>query len=114
MADERDSVTVEEVDVATLQGSMVAGRWTARQLVEAYVDRIERLVRGVRGLRSVLEVNPDELAIADTLDRERAAGQVRGALHGIPILLKDNVDTADRMLTTAGSLALMESRPRQD
>src|SRR3712207_971840 len=108
------SVQVEEVDVATLRDGLAAGRWTARQLVEAYVARIEALDRGERGLRSVLEVNPDAPDLADASDRERAEGRVRGPLHGIPILLKDNVDTADRMLTTAGSLALTGSRPARD
>jgi amidase len=111
MADERSSVNVEEIDVSTLQALMQSGRATARQLVEAYVARIEALDGS---LRSVLEVNPEALSIADALDRERAAGQVRGPLHGIPILLKDNIDTADRMLTTAGSLALVGSRPARD
>jgi amidase len=111
MTDERSTVNVEEVDVATLQEWMRTGRANARQLVEAYVARIEALDGS---LRSVLEVNPDALDSADALDRERAAGTVRGPLHGIPILLKDNVDTADRQLTTAGSLALMDSRPARD
>ena len=114
MSAEYPSVQVEEVGIASLRDGLAAGHWTARQLVEAYVARIERLDRGDRGLRSVLEVNPDAHALADASDRERADGRVRGPLHGIPILLKDNVDTADRMLTTAGSLALVESRPDRD
>src|SRR4051794_37968833 len=114
MAEDAGTVNVEEVDIATLQAGLASGRWTSRQLVEAYVERIERLDRAEHGLSSVLEVNPDALAIADALDAERAAGTVRGPLHGIPILLKDNIDTADSMLTTAGSLALMDSRPPQD
>jgi amidase len=111
MADERSSVKVEEIDVATLQAWMQSGRATARQIVEAYIARIGALDGS---LRSVLEVNPDALTIADSLDQERAAGQVRGPLHGIPILLKDNIDTADQMQTTAGSLALLGSRPARD
>jgi amidase len=111
MADGRPRVNVEEVDVATLQSWMERGQATARQIAEAYVARIEALDGR---LRSVLDVNPDALSIADELDRERAAGQVRGPLHGIPILLKDNIDTADRMETTAGSLALLGSRPARD
>src|SRR3712207_4240069 len=91
----RPSVRVEEVDVATLRDGLATGRWTARQLVEAYVARIEAVDRGERGLRSVLEVNPNALDLADASDRERAEGRVRGPLHGIPILLKDNVDTAE-------------------
>src|SRR5436190_24208711 len=114
MADERGRMSVEEVDVATLLAGLASGRWTSRQLVEAYVERIERLDRGERGLRSVLEVNPEALAIADSLDRDRQEGRSRVPVHGIPILLKDNIDTADRMLTTAGSLALVQSRPARD
>jgi len=111
MADGRTSVNVEEVDVATLRTWMETGQATARQIVEAYIARIEAIDSS---LRSVLEVNPDALAIADGLDRERAAGQVRGPLHGIPILLKDNIDSADQMETTAGSLALLGSQPARD
>jgi amidase len=111
MTENPASVNVEEVDIATLQEWMRTGRATARQIVEAYIARIEELDGR---LHSVLEVNPDALAIADALDQERASGQVRGPLHGIPILLKDNVDTADQMETTAGSLALLGSRPSQD
>jgi amidase len=114
MADDAGTVNVEEVDVVTLQAGLASGRWTSRQLVEAYVERIERLDRGEHGLNSVLEVNPDAFAIADALDAERKSGAVRGPLHGIPILLKDNIDTADTMLTTAGSLALMDSKPPKD
>jgi amidase len=114
MATERPAADLEEVDVATLQSWMATGRRTARQLVEGYSARIEALDRGDRGLNSVLELNPDALEIADARDRERAEGRARGPLHGIPILLKDNVDTADRMLTTAGSLALVGSRPARD
>jgi amidase len=86
-------------------------RWSARQLTQAYLARIARLDES---LHSVIELNPDALAIADQLDRERAAGRTRGALHGIPILIKDNIDTADRMRTSAGSLALAESIARND
>jgi amidase len=111
MADGRSSVNVEEIDVATLQAWMQSGRASAHQIAEAYIARIEALDGS---LRSVLQVNPDALAIADELDRERSAGQVRGPLHGIPILLKANIDTADQMETTAGSLALLGSRPSRD
>jgi amidase len=112
MADERSSVNVEEVDVSTLRSWMESGQATARQIVEAYIARIEQIDRG--GTNSVLEINPDALAIVDALDQERASGQVRGPLHGIPILLKDNIDTADQMETTAGSLALLGNTPARD
>lgn len=101
------AVELEEATVAQLQEGMRAGRWTSRALVEGYLARIEALDRSGPTLRSVIETNPDALAIADSLDAERRAGRVRGPLHGIPILLKDNIDTGDRMQTTAGSLALV-------
>src|SRR5919112_3048014 len=104
----------EEATVAGLQAEMQAGRLTARQLVETYFERIQRLDRQGPELRSIIETNPDALSLADDLDRERKAKGPRGPLHGIPVLLKDNIDTADRMTTTAGSLALEGSVPRLD
>ena len=105
---------LEETTLADLQLAMASGRMTARSITQAYLDRIQVLDRRGPTLRAVLEINPDALAIADTLDRERKAGKVRGPLHGIPILIKDNIDTADRMTTTAGSYALAGSTPLQD
>jgi amidase len=105
---------LEEATVADLQTRMAAGGLTARRLAEVYLDRIARLDHDGPELRSVIETNPDALATADALDAERRAKGPRGALHGIPILLKDNVDTADRMATTAGSLALEGKAPPQD
>jgi amidase len=93
---------------------MAAGALSSRVLVEAYLSRIAALDRQGPQLRSVIEPNPDALSIADALDAERRAKGPRGPLHGVPVLLKDNVDTADRTATTAGSLALEGSRPRQD
>ena len=93
---------------------MESGELTSRQLVGMYLERIDALDKRGPMLNSVLELNPDALQIATELDRERAAGNVRGPLHGIPIGLKDNIDTADRMNTRAGSLALVDSRPLQD
>ena len=97
---------LEELSIADLQSRMVAGEDTARSLVERYTARIEALDREGPQLRQVLELNPEALSLADTLDAERKAGKLRGPLHGVPILLKDNIGTADRMTTTAGSLAL--------
>ena len=101
-----DPFELEEITVAQLQDGMRSGRFTARALAEAYLARIAALDRAGPTLRQVLETNPDALSIADALDAERKAGRVRGPLHGIPVLLKDNIDTGDRMMTTAGSLAL--------
>ena len=96
---------LDELSIADLSKRMESGGDTARSLAEKYLARIDALDRRGPTLRSVLETNPDALADADALDRERKAGRLRGPLHGIPILLKDNVGT-DRMTTTAGSLAL--------
>ncbi len=98
---------LEEASLADLQEAMRAGRETARSLAEAYLARIEAVDRDGPGLSSVIEVNPDALAIADALDAERGQKGVRGPLHGIPVLIKDNIATHDRMMTTAGSLALV-------
>jgi len=97
---------LEEATIADLQQRMTAGHETSRSLVDKYLARIDEIDRRGPQLRSVLEINPDARSIADAMDAERRAGRVRGPLHGIPILLKDNISTADRMLTTAGSLAL--------
>lgn len=97
---------LEEMTIAQLQDAMASGRYTSRRLVELYSQRIEAIDRNGPALRAIIETNPDALSIADTLDAERKAGKVRGPLHGIPIVIKDNIDTGDRMLTTAGSLAL--------
>ncbi len=110
---------LEEMTIADLQAAMVGGRYSARQLVEMYTARIAALDAptpdgGGPALRSVIEVNPDALEIAEALDRERAEQGPRGPLHGIPILLKDNIETADRTETTAGSLALVGAKRAQD
>ncbi|HEX5441301.1 MAG TPA: amidase [Ktedonobacterales bacterium] len=105
---------LEEQTIADLQAAMESGQRSSRQLVEAYVERIQALDASGPTLRAVIELNPDALAIAEALDRERTERGARGALHGIPILLKDNIDTADRMETTAGSLALVGAKRAQD
>ena len=97
---------LNELSVAQLQDGMTSGRYTSRRLVELYLQRIAQIDAEGPRLRSVIETNPDALAIADALDAERKAKGPRGPLHGIPILIKDNIDTGDKMLTTAGSLAL--------
>ena len=95
-----------EWTMSDLQQRMEAGELTARRIAELYTERISAVDKNGPYLNSVIEMNPDALEIADTLDAERKAGKVRGPLHGIPILIKDNIDTADKMQTTAGSLAL--------
>jgi len=103
-----------DAGVAEQQAQMKAGKLTSRKLVSQYLARIAAVDQAGPRLRSVIELNPDALAIAEGLDRERAAGKVRGPLHGIPVLLKDNIATGDRMSTTAGSLALEGVRATRD
>jgi amidase len=95
-----------EWTITDLQERMESGELTARRLAELYTERIDEVDKNSPYINSVIELNPDALEIADSLDTERKAGKIRGSLHGIPILIKDNIDTADRMQTTAGSLAL--------
>ncbi len=103
-----------EATVGQLQTAMSEGHVTAVALTRAYLDRIEAIDRAGPRINSIIELNPDALAQAAAADRERAAGTVRGPLHGIPVLVKDNIDTADAMHTTAGSLALVGAKPAQD
>ncbi len=101
-----------EITIPQLQAQMKSGQLTARRLTEMYIERIKQIDTKTH---AVLEINPDALAIADRLDKERKKGKVRSQLHGIPILIKDNIDTADRMMTTAGSLALVDApTPKTD
>ena len=104
----------EEKDIAYLQEGYNTGTFTIQEVVRAYLDRIEAVDDNGPSLNAIIEVNPDAMEIAKALDEERAAGNMRGPLHGIPIVLKDNIDTHDRMATTAGSRALKDSHPLQD
>ena len=105
---------LDEITADDLQGMMESGEHTARSITEAYLGRIDAMDRQGPELRSMIEINPDALEIADELDAERQANGPRGPLHGIPVALKDNLDTHDRMTTTAGSLALEGSIPERD
>jgi amidase len=105
---------LEETTITDLAKKMASGEESARSLAEKYIARIESFDRRGPALRSILEVNPDALSIAEALDAERRAGKLRGPLHGVPILLKDNIGTADRMETTAGSLLLVGAKPSND
>ena len=101
-----------EATISDLQAWMKSGKLTSRRLVEMYLERIKQIDPKTR---AVLELNPDALAIADALDKERRIGKTRSMMHGIPILIKDNIDTSDKMMTTAGSLALVGApTPKQD
>ena len=100
------SFELEEATVAELQAGMKSGKYTARSIAEKYLARIEEIDKHGPSINSIIEINPEALAIAGALDKERQQKGARGPLHGIPVLIKDNIDTGDRMMTTAGSLAL--------
>jgi amidase len=105
---------LSEINLDALQRGLASGQFTSRQLVERYMARINAVDKAGPAVNSVIELNPDALSIADQLDQERSTKPVRGPLHGVPVLIKDNIATADRMQTTAGSLALVGSRPPRD
>lgn len=109
-----EAFELDEVSLADLQAGLAAGKWTSVGLVEKYLARLAAIDHAGPSLRSVIEVNPDAVALAAALDKERKEKGPRGPLHGVPVLVKDNIDTADRMATTAGSLALVGSKPKQD
>ena len=100
------SFELEEWSVSNLQKAMEDETYTSREICELYINRIKEKDRVENGLNSVIELNPEALDIAQKLDEERSTGQVRGPLHGIPVMVKDNIDTGDKMMTTAGSMAL--------
>jgi amidase len=105
---------LDEITISELQEGMKSGRFTSASLVEKYTTRIHEIDKQGPTVNSIIELNPDAATIAEGLDREREAKGPRGPLHGIPVLIKDNIDTADRMMTTAGSLALVGSKPPKD
>jgi amidase len=105
---------LDEATIPGLQDGMKSGKFTARALAEKYTTRIDEIDKRGPAVNAIIELNPDAFAIADALDQERKAKGPRGPLHGIPVLIKDNIDTADRMMTTAGSLALVGSKPPKD
>jgi len=104
----------EEATIDDLQQAMKSGKHTSHEITEAYLSRVQAIDKNGPAINSIIELNPEALEIADRLDKERRSGKVRGPLHGIPIVIKDNIDTADRMQTTAGSLALVGSKVKQD
>ena len=105
---------LNEVTIDQLQEAMREGKYTSRAIAELYLKRIAEVDNDGPVLNSIIEVNPEALVIAEALDKERKEGKVRGPLHGIPVLLKDNIDTADKMMNTAGSLALEGNFPDKD
>ncbi len=105
---------LEEVTVKAMRKGMESGKYTAKSLTDLYLKRIEEIDKNGPKLNSVIEVNPEALAIAEQMDKERSEGSIRGPLHGIPIMIKDNIDTGDQMQTTAGTLALEGSKAAKD
>jgi amidase len=109
-----DTVWIEEMTIAQLQQGYKDGRYTVTDVVKVYLDRINGIDKNGPALNSVIRINPDALQIAGELDRELASGRSRGPLHGVPVILKDNIDTHDRMPNTAGATALKNSYPKKD
>lgn len=105
---------LDEITISDLQDAMRSGKMTSRSITEKYLARIEQIDKQGPAINAIIELNPDALSIADALDKERKEKGPRGPLHGIPVLIKDNIDTADKMMTTAGSLALLGSRAPKD
>ncbi len=105
---------LDEITLSELQDSLASGKYSVRSLVEKYSERIAEVDKNGPAINAVIEMNPDAHSIAEALDRERKAKGPRGPLHGVPVLIKDNIDTADRMMTTAGSLAMVGSKPPKD
>jgi amidase len=105
---------LDEITISDLQDGMKSGKFTSRSITEKYLARIDAIDKQGPALNAIIELNPDALSIADAMDKERKDKGPRGPLHGIPILIKDNIDTADKMMTTAGSLALLGSRATKD
>ena len=105
--DTTDNFELNEITISELQAHMAAGKYSAEQITQLYLQRIAAIDKSGPAINAVIELNPDAVAIAQAMDAERKAGKVRGPLHGIPVLIKDNIDTADKMMTTAGSLAMV-------
>lgn len=105
---------LDEETIGSLQEKLTSGKYTSQQLVELYLKRIDTIDKKGFNLNSIIEINPDAVAIAKEMDNERLLGKSRGRLHGIPVLIKDNIDTADKMQTTAGSLAMVGNMASTD
>lgn len=110
----RDEFELSEITIAELQQGLQSGKYSSVKLAELYLTRISEIDQGRYDLKSVIEVNPEALLLAEQMDKERKQGKLRGPLHGIPILIKDNIDTADKMHTTAGSIALADHIATKD
>ncbi len=109
-----DNFELNEITIVALQEKLKSGQYTSEKIVQLYLDRINKIDKAGPSINAVIETNPDALDIAKSMDAERKNGKVRGPLHGIPVLIKDNIDTADKMKTSAGSLALANSIALKD
>ena len=109
-----DDFVLNEVTIDILQQKMQSGEYTSRSVTKMYLKRIEEIDKNGPKLNSVIELNPDAMAIAEAMDKDRAAGKIRGPLHGIPVLIKDNISTGDKMHTTAGALAIADNVMKED
>ncbi len=114
MKEDIDDFELNEITVQQLQEKMKDGVYTSEHITNLYLKRIEAIDKNGPRLNAIIEINPDAIEIAKAMDKERSKGKIRSALHGIPILIKDNIDTADKMMTTAGSLALLNHHPKED
>ena len=111
---ELEQIDLNEITIDELQQKMQSGKLTSKVITAWYLKRIYDIDKNGPALNSVIEINPDAISIANDMDLERRAGKVRGPLHGIPVLIKDNIDTHDKMMTTAGSIALAGNRAGKD
>jgi len=109
-----DNFDLNEITIDALQQKMQQGTYTSKSITEMYLQRIAAIDREGPALHAVIEINPEAIAIAEAMDKERNAGKIRGPLHGIPVLIKDNIETGDQMMTTAGSLALEGNKAGKD
>jgi amidase len=109
-----DDFVLNEITIDELQKKMQSGEYTSRSITQLYLDRIDAIDKKGPAINAVIELNPDALTIADDMDKERKSGKVRGPLHGIPVLIKDNINTGDKMMTTAGALALVGNKAAND
>ena len=109
-----DNSWIEELTISELQRGYKEGKYTITEVVRIYLDRINEIDKNGPGLNSIIQINPDAIRIAEELDKELAGGKLRGPLHGVPVILKDNIDTHDKMPNSAGAIALRNSHPASD
>src|SRR5260221_5851411 len=107
-------VVLNEITIDGMQQKMQSGEYTSRSITQLYLDRIDAIDKKGPAINAVIEINPGALSIADEMDKERKSGKLRGPLHGIPVLIKDNINTGDKMMTTASALALLGNKAAKE